>query len=293
MEDRKNFLSRFPLVTLPKGYGHVFETVQVLGVKDTLAGRSSRTSPLRANSVYYLDEQYGLGPLAESAFALTLIDLPILTMSQRDLVGDTLYFCGVVDSSMRQLRVIVYAGIKMYPRDDIFGVVTSRQEVEVFVSLPSSIRACMNSNNFCFVSYSHDMGIVKASAPIRVTQWRSPDVPNAKKRKTQKHERPEEPIDAVYLRLMATITHLKHDALFLRRLDEFVKRDAVKNAKIEEDTFICSDSVPTSTNSNNDDSPVTVATTADRVPVLVSLPVHANVPLPDDLPPLFADDDFE
>lgn len=235
--ERANFLERFPLLSLQKGSGQTFEEVTISGIKETLSGRSSRTSPLRKGSSYFTEEKYNLAKLASSSFRLTMVDLPVIVMSKKDVIGDTLYFCGIVENSIKQLRVIVYHVIKMQDRDNIFNQVTSSQEIETFVSLPSSTRSCINTSNFCFLSYSPDMTNVKMSAPIKITQWKQSDAPNDKKRKAQDGE-PEETTEALFSRLVTTITQLQHDALFLKRLDDFMKRDAVKNAKIEEDTFI-------------------------------------------------------
>ena len=183
----------------------------------------------------------------------------------------------------------------MQSKDNIFNQVTSHQEVEVFVSLPSSTRSCMNTNNFCFLSYSPDMTSVKMSAPIKITQWKSSDAPKDKKRKTQ--DEPEETTKALFSRLITTITQLEHDALFLKRLDDFMKRDAVKNAKIEEDIFIekrtdmtSSDIITNNTsginnNNNNNNSRDGSSSGKD-----VLEHVHDEVKLSNDLPPLFGDD---
>jgi hypothetical protein len=273
MNDRAIFLKRFPLITLPRGQGARFETVPVAGINDTLSARSSRTSPLRRDSYYYRSPDLDLQSLATSSFCLTLVDLPMFTMARCDVMGDVVLLGGIVEDSAACLRVICYR--KIYMQFD-GGMAISPRSLEALVCLPSSTGACINTNRFCLLTFSLESGAVKMSGPLKIVQWRAPTTTASVASPAEE----EETTDARFARLVGRIIGLRHDALFLKRLDEFMKRDPVKNARTE----------------SGPSGPSTAASTSNKgtshtwhgPATMLDAPVA-----PDDLPPLFGDDVME
>ena len=243
------FVHRFPLLILSKNNDTVIKLVDVKGIKNNLSARSSHTSPIRKNSRYFLEDKYNLSMLKDSNFRLTLVDIPIITMLPEDVIDNKLLFCALIEDNPQQLSLIKYAEIKMSQTLRMLFTsspnLTSEKDIEVFVSLKSSKTPFINESMFCFLSHSIDKKTIKMSSYMKIQSW-SQEHKNSVKKKRMEELSPIPSInkEELYDNILTTVTQMKDDFDFLKRMDNFIQNDKVKNKKITRDEYL---------NINNDD----------------------------------------
>jgi hypothetical protein len=237
--DKDIFIRRFPLLQFTKHQLVAIKIVEVDGIKDTLSARSSHTSPLRKDSHLFSDEKHNLSTLIDSCYSLTLVDIPIITMKVDDVIDDKLLFCGLIQDTTDALKLIIYAEISMSRLSPSARYLTSSNDIEVFVSLKSIKRPFINESLFCFLSHTPDKRMVKMSKYMKIQSW-TQIYRNSLKRKKIEELSPGAFTnkDELYDKLVLTLTQMKDDVDFMRRVDEFMQNDKAKNKKITNDEYL-------------------------------------------------------